>query len=251
MATVAAKFWFAVAALAAVGFVAYELASSGEWFGSLLLASVVIVSGGLGVLATAVRDGVVPAEESAPIVARSALPTGWPALGAAGAGTAIVGLAGRNQLLYVGIGVLGFVFVEWLVSAWAERSTSDREYNRGLRHRIMSPLEIPLLAAAVIGIFLAAASRVLLALPKDGSVVFAGALAVVILAGASILAAKPKLGSSVIVGILALGAVGLIAGGIASGIAGERHVEKHHDETSKTETPAASESNSTTASTTP
>jgi len=39
----AAKLWFAVAGLAAVAFGVYEVASSGDWFGSFVLATVVIV----------------------------------------------------------------------------------------------------------------------------------------------------------------------------------------------------------------
>jgi hypothetical protein len=227
MATVAAKFWFAVAGLAAVAFVLYEFASSGEWFGSFLLGTLVLLAIGLGALATAVRDGDVAADARVEVEARSALPAYWPALAAAGAGCSIVGLAGRNALLYVGFGVVAFVAVEWLVQAWAERATADPAYNQGLRHRVMSPVEIPLVAAAVIGVFLASASRVLLALPKDGAVVFAGALAVVILIVAAIFAAKPKLASSVLAGIVALGAVALIAGGIAGGVAGQRPGEHH------------------------
>jgi hypothetical protein len=230
MTTVAAKFWYAVAALAFVGFIAYELASSGEWFGSFVLITIVVVAGMLGVLATAVRDGDVRADAAPDVPVRRSLPAGWPALAAVGAGTSIVGLAGRNALLYVGFGVLGFVLIEWLVQAWAEGATADHDYNRGLRHRVMSPVEIPLVALLVIGTFMVAASRVFLALPKAGATATAIAIAVVVLAAAALFAAKPRLGSSVLAGAVALGAVALIAGGIAGGVAGERHIEKHHAE---------------------
>src|SRR4051812_1648211 len=128
----------------------------------------------LGVLATVIRDGDIPVSsaELAAIPTRRSLPAGWPALAAVGAGVAIVGLAGRNALFYVGLGIGGFVFIEWMVQAWAERATGDHEYNRGLRHRVMSPVEIPLLALLVIGVFLISASRVLLALPEQGATVF-------------------------------------------------------------------------------
>jgi hypothetical protein len=227
MTTAAAKFWFAVAALALVGFVAYEFASSGEWFGSFVLITIVVVAGMLGVLATVIRDGDVATTAPADIAVRSSLPAGWPALAAVGAGVAMVGLAGRNALLYVGLGILGFVLVEWMVQAWAERATGDHDYNHALRHRVMSPVEIPLLALLVIGVFLISASRVLLALPEQGATVFAIVVAVVILAVASLFAARPRLGSSVLAGAVALGAVALIAAGIAGGVAGERKVEKH------------------------
>lgn len=230
MTTAAAKLWFAVAFLALVALVAYNLASSGEWYGSFVLGTLVVTSGGLGVLATAIRDGEVPATAAPEVPVRRSPAAGWPALTAVGAAVSIVGLAGRNALLYVGFGVLAFVFIEWLVQAWAERATADHAYNHALRHRIMSPVEVPLLAALVIGVFLISVSRVLLALPKEGATVFAIALAVLILAVGSLFAARPRLGSSVLAGALALGAVALIAGGIAGGVAGERHLEKHHAE---------------------
>jgi hypothetical protein len=245
MTTVAAKFWFAVAGLALVAGVVYNLASSGEWFGSFVLGSIVVAASLLGILAVAIRDGDVPATAAAEGPVRRSLPAAWPALAAVGGGVAIVGLAGRNPLLYVGLGILGFVFVEWMVQAWAERATGDLAYNQSLRHRIMSPVEVPLLALLVIAVFLISLSRVLLALPKNGSTIVAIAVAVLILGVASLFAAKPRVGSSVLAGALALGAVALIGAGIAGGVAGERHTEKHHAEGSS----AGTESGSTTTTT--
>ncbi|MCU1373441.1 MAG: hypothetical protein JWO68_727 [Actinomycetia bacterium] len=246
MTTVAAKFWFAVAGLALVALVAYNLASSGEWFGSFVLGSFVVAASLLGFLAASIRDGDAdPAAASAEVPVRRTLPAGWPALAAVGGGVSIVGLAGRNALLYVGVGILAFVLIEWMVQAWAERATGDLAYNQSLRHRIMSPVEIPLLAMLVIAVFLGSLSRVLLAIPKDAATVVAIAVAVVILGMASLFAAKPRLGSSVLAGALALGAVALIAAGIAGGVAGERTFEKHHaegtapSETTTTSTPAS------------
>jgi hypothetical protein len=230
MTTVAAKLWFAVAGLAFVALVAYNAASAGEWYGSFVLGSLVVAAGLLGVLAASVRDGDVAAAAPAEAPLRRTLPAGWPALTAVGGGVAIVGLAGRNALLYVGIGILGFVFIEWMVQAWAERATADLAYNHSLRHRIMSPVEIPLLALLVIAVFLLSLSRVLLAVPKDAATVIAIAVAVVILGVASLVAARPRIGSSALAGALALGAVALIAAGIAGGVAGERHIEEHHVE---------------------
>ncbi|MCU1378795.1 MAG: hypothetical protein JWN29_1778 [Acidimicrobiales bacterium] len=251
MTTVAAKFWFAVSALALVAGVAYNAASSGEWYGSFVLGSIVVAAFLLGLLATVIRDGDIEgAAASAEVPVRRSLPAGWPALAAVGGGVAIVGLAGRNALLYVGLGILGFVFVEWMVQSWAERATGDPAYNHSLRHRIMSPIEVPLLAMLVIAVFLISLSRVLLALPKDGSTIVAIVLAVAILGVASLFAAKPRLGSSVLAGALALGAVALIAAGIAGGVAGERHIEKHHAEGSAgTEAGGTTTTTSTPAST--
>jgi hypothetical protein len=225
----AAKLWFAVAALGAVAFAVYELASDGDWFGSFVLATVVVVAMLLGLLGSALRDGDVALADAdaAEVLPRNALPAPWPALLAVGAGLAAVGLAGKNGLLWVGVGVAGIVFAEWLVQAWAERSSTDPAFNQALRHRVMSPFEIPALALIVIVGILVALSRVLLALPEAGSTVTAIVVASLILAVATLVTFRPRLGSSVLAGLLALGAVALIAGGIAGGIAGERDMEKH------------------------
>jgi hypothetical protein len=189
----------------------------------------------LGLLASAIHDGDV-AEGTAPDVAvRSALPAGWPALTAVGGGVAIVGLAGRNALLYAGLGILGIVFLEWMVQGWAERSTGDPHYNAELRSRIMSPVEIPLIAVLVIGTFLLSLSRVLLAVSENGSRIVAIAVATVILLVAFLIAYRPHIGSSVLAGLLAAGAVALIAFGIVGGVSGEREMEKAESTTHDTQ----------------
>jgi hypothetical protein len=228
----AAKLWFAVAGLAAVAFGVYEIASHGDWFGSFVLGTVVIVALLLGVLGSAVHDGDIAAADTsaAEVQVRSALPAPWPALLAVGAGVAAIGLAGKNALLWVGVGIAVVVLAEWMVQSWAERASADPAYNTSLRHRIMSPFEIPVLAALIIGGFLIALSRVLLALPKTGSTVLAIVLAALILAVATLVTTRPRVGSSALAGLLAVGAVALIAGGIAGGIAGERDFEHHESE---------------------
>jgi len=224
----AAKLWLAVAALGVVAFGAYEAVSHGDWFGSFVLGTLVIVALLLGVLAAAVRDGDVDeSDTSAEVQPRNALPAPWPVLGAVGAGVAGVGLAGKNGLLWAGVGIIGIVFAEWLVQGWAERASVDPAFNASLRHRIMSPIEIPLLALIVIAGFLLSLSRVLLALPEVGSTVTAIAVASLILAIATLVSFRPRLGSSLLAALLAVGAIALLAGGIAGGVAGERHIEKH------------------------
>ena len=240
MITTAAKLWLAIAGLAFVAFFAYEAGSRGDWFGSFILGSVALVAGFLGVVAILLRDGDVDATDSpAELPATRSLPAAWPALAAVGGGVAIVGLAGKNALLYVGLGIIGAVFVEWMVQGWAERASADPAFNRALRKRIMSPFEIPALAAIVIAVFLGSLSRLLLALPKAGSTVAAIAVASMILLVASLLAARPKIGSSVLAGVIAFGAVALIAAGIFGGVHGERKVSEHgaQEHTTETTTP--------------
>jgi hypothetical protein len=234
VATTAGKFWYAVAGLAFFGAFVYGFAAGGEWVGSFILGSLAACALLLGVLASAIHDGDVAEGTAADVQVRSALPAGWPALTAVGAGVAIVGLAGNNPLLYAGLGILGIVFIEWMVQGWAERSTADPHYNADLRSRIMSPIEVPLIAVLVIGTFLISLSRVLLAVSENGSRVIAIAVATVILLVAFLIAYRPHIGSSVLAGLLALGAVALIAFGIVGGVSGEREMEKAESNTKDT-----------------
>ena len=226
MTTTASKFWFAVATLAFVSVFPYAYWGEGEWYGSAVLGSLAIVACFLGVLAAVVRDGDRVDLDGAELVARHSLPAAWPALLAVGAAVAMVGLAGKNALLWLGVGIVGAVFAEWMVQGWAERATADPEYNRSLRHRIMQPFEIPAIGLLVIGGFLLSLSRVLLAVNEGASRIVAIAVAAAILGVAFLIAYRPKIGSSVLAALLALGAVALLAAGIAGGVAGEHPVEK-------------------------
>jgi plastocyanin/uncharacterized membrane protein (DUF485 family) len=151
----------------------------------------------------------------------------WPAMAAVGLGVAAVGLAVGNLLLYLGLLLLVAAGIEWMVQAWSERATGDPARNRELRNRIMFPFEIPVLAAAVIAVVIIAFSRVLLAVPKAGSTIFAIVVAALILAAAFLVTSRPRLSSSLVTGVVVLGAVGLLAGGVIGGVAGEREFEAH------------------------
>ena len=227
MTTTAGKLWYAVAVLAFFAAFIYGFAAGGEWFGSFVLGSLAVSAGLLGLLASVIRDGDVVEGAAPDIQHRAALPAGWPALAAVGAGVAVIGLAGGNPLLYVGLGILGAVFLEWMVQGWAERATGDRQYNSELRSRIMSPIEVPLIAVIIIGVFLISLSRVLLALSENGSRVVAIAVASLILLVAFLIAYRPNVGSSVLAGLLAASAVALIAAGIAGEHETEEKVEAH------------------------
>jgi hypothetical protein len=231
VSTTASKLWFAVATLAFLSVFPYAYWGDGEWYGSAILGSVAVVACFLGIVAVIVRDGDRADLDGADLAARHSLPAPWPALLAVGGAVAVIGLAGKNPLLWVGIGIVGVVLAEWLVQGWAERATADPAYNRSLRHRIMLPFEIPAIGLLVIGGFLISLSRVLLAVSVNGSRVIAMVVAAAILAIAFLIAYRPKIGSSVLAALLAVGAVALIAAGIAGGVAGEREIE-HETSTS-------------------
>ena len=234
MITDGAKLWFGITLYALVAAAVYFLGTGGEDGGAVTLLFIAAGSAVMGSSAVAIRDGDAPAgAEKEAVQVRSALPAPWPAMGALGAGIAIVGYATGGILLYIGFGVLGVTLLEWMVQSWAERSTADAAYNKALRDRIMFPIEVP--AAGLVGLALVILtfSRVLLALPnKDASTIVAICLATLITASAFIVASRPKISSNTLSWILAIAAVALLAGGIIGGVSGERKSEEHHAEES-------------------
>ncbi len=235
MITTGAKFWFGLTFFTLVATVVYFMSSGGEEFGSVVLVAAAIASFIVGTTCAGMRDGNLQTPGGRTLSLgtsprRSAGPAPWPALGAVGAAVALVGLSGGNALLYVGIGIMGVVLVEWMVQGWAERSTADPTQNQELRNRIMQPFEFPVLAATIIAVVVLSFSRVLLALSKTGSTVIAMVLATVILAVAFVVAARPRISSTLLSAFLVLSTLGLIAGGIASAVVGEREIVKHEVE---------------------
>ena len=234
MITTGAKLWFAIAFTALAGMVAYFVATGrGEDGGTIVLGSIAAACTVLGVASLVSRDGDVTVDADAAVEdvrVRSSLPAFWPALGAVGAGVAIIGLAAGGLLLYVGLGIIGAVVVEWMVQSWAERSTADPAYNQALRNRMMFPFEVPVLGLAGLALVMITFSRVLLAVSKTGSTVVAIVVAAIILGVGSIVATRPKIPAGALTWVVAIGAVGLLAAGVAGGIAGEREIEAHHAE---------------------
>lgn len=233
MITTGGKLWFAVAVLGAAAGALYWLGTGrGEWFGTFVLASVVLGALLLGVTTSQLDDGDV--EPGAGVLdevpVRRTLPAAWPALGALGGGLTLVGLAGGTPLLYAGLGVIALVIIEWAIQGWAERATGDHTTNQSVRDRVMSPIEIPVAAALLIAFVVLSFSRVFLALPKNGTIIVAGVLAVAIMAIASLLAARPGISRSLVTGLMAIGAVAVLAGGIVGLTAGTREFEHPVDD---------------------
>lgn len=232
MRSTGGKFWYAVAGLGTAAAVAYWFASGrGEWFGTMTLGAIVLGALLLGITAGAIDDGDVPATAAGDEVpVRRTLPALWPPLTGLGAALALVGLAGKTPLLYVGLGLVALVGIEWLVSGWAERATGDHEVNRRARDQVMAPLEIPVLGVIAIAFVVLSMSRVFLALSKDGTIIAAGLLATAILVLGTLVASRPALKSSMITGLLAAGAVAVLAAGIVGLDAGTREFEHHAPE---------------------
>ena len=242
MITAGGRLWLGIAAFAVAAAVAWQGFSGGEERGLLVLLGLVSAALIVGTLLVWIRDGEVTAavheEDRAAAAAATSgpLPAPWPAIGAFGVAVTVVGLAAGGALLYVGFGIVAIAVVEWMVQGWAERATPDAAENAALRNRLMYPLEIPLLGLIIVGAVLLAFSRVLLALPKEGSTVAAIAVASAILLAAVLVATRPRVSSTVLTAVLVLGAVALLGGGVVGAVAGEREIEEHTEESPEPET---------------
>ena len=90
-----------------------------------------------------------------------------------------------------------------------------------------NPFEFPIAGVVAIGIIVYSFSRIMLWLSKTNTVLAFGVLAAIFLAFAFLFAYRPSIKSRAMISIVAIGAVGLVAGGAAAGIDGEREIHPH------------------------
>lgn len=262
MITRGSRFYFALAFLAYLGAIVWGLSTGGHLYGVFslgykegvgdhvgysILIGTAVVSAMLGFVTEAFRDADPDAQaevvelESVPEVEAPRSLSPWPVVAAFSAGTLAIGLVVSSALFVVGLVGLGIVTVEWAVTNWADRQTGDPAVNRAIRNRILYPIEIPVGALLGIGVIVLAVSRVLLAIPKDASVVLAIVVATLVLIVASIIAAKPRVSANVVSALLLIGGVAVIASGIVAASVGTRDIEEHHEEHEYEEPPVGGE----------
>lgn len=146
----------------------------------------------------------------------------WPLISAIGVVFLGLGLVTSSVVFFGGIVVLLAAISEWMVQAWSERASTDLAHNTAARKRLLNPIEFPVLAAVGLGVVIFAFSRIMLTVDKStGAILFIVAGALVLVAG-SLFAIKPNMKRSVGAAICVLGALGIVAGGVASAVSGER-----------------------------
>lgn len=210
----------------------------GDHVGFAILATLTFVSFGLAILLAGIRDGDAEAAakvigvETVPDVPAPATVNYWPIVAAFSAAAVVLGLAIGSTIFVLGLVGLTIATVEWAISAWSERITGDPVVNSSIRNRMMHPIEIPVASVLGIGLFVLAISRILLALPKNGSYLVFGIVPAIIFGVGILIVTKPKLSRSVIAGLLLFGGFAVLAGGVAAAIAGEREHEggEHKEE---------------------
>lgn len=146
----------------------------------------------------------------------------WPLVSAIGVVFLGLGLVTSSVVFFGGIVVLLAAMSEWMVQAWSERASTDEAHNTAARKRLLNPIEFPVLAAVGLGVVIFAFSRIMLTVEKStGAILFIVAGALVLVAG-SLFAMKPNMKRSVGAAICVLGALGIVAGGVAGAVSGER-----------------------------
>jgi hypothetical protein len=250
MTTPTLRFYFGLAALAWFSACIYGVGTGGTpigvvtfgWSGGVgdhlgysVLMGLFLSSFLLGVVEALVISpapamaGVGAGPDALPVAEAPATTAPWPILGAFGAGVAVLGLVTTNVVFIAGCVVLAVTLIEWSVQTWADQATGDPEVNRSIRSRLMNPFEVPVLGLMVVAFVVLGVSRVLLALPKDGSVGFAMLAGLIILI-AAIIVSRPRDSRNLVTGVLISGGILVLAAGVASAIVGEREIEEHHGE---------------------
>jgi hypothetical protein len=203
----------------------------GDLWGFVLFLSLFLGSATAAALVLFTRDREVPPDQDVEVPPTTA--SLWPLAAALGGGILVVGLATNTQLAILGLLVIGFAAVEWAVTAYTDRYSASPRDNKALRDRVMTPIEIPVFAVAIVAVPVAMLSRILLATTEEGAPIIASLVGVIVLTLAFVYYAKPALGRTLVAGAALLIAVGIIVGGIVGAAIGERDFEQHieHEDT--------------------
>ncbi len=235
MFTTGSKFFVGASVLSLIGTLIYGMAQGGT-VGTIGLVSVTCALMLIAGINFWVRDSTVSSMDTPGIVRSSAASrppanSMWPLIGGFGAALLAVGLVTGFAITWMALIILLVVTFEWLVQAWSERASADPAYNASIRQRLLHPIEFPVLAAVGLGAIIFAFSRIVLYLPTDAGSILFGALGLVVLLFGTLFAMRRNVGRKVVALICAVGGLGIVGAGVASALAGSRHMEKHENAT--------------------
>lgn len=223
MFTNGSKYFLGVTGFSAVALVIYIVVVDGAVGGAVALTSIMLASALLAGLALFNRDGDVQVGDVS--AGANAAPVGsslWPLVSTLGVVAMGVGLITHEIIFLLGLVALVAGFVEWVIQGWSESASSDRAYNASVRGRLIHPLEFPVLAAVGAGVLVLSFSRIMLAVSKTSGAIMFIVVGSIVLAGGVLFAVRPNLKKTAAVALCAIGAVGIVAGGIAGASAGKR-----------------------------
>jgi hypothetical protein len=231
MFTTGSKLLIGSSVLAAVAAILYGVTQDGV-MGTVGLVSAAIALGVLAGVNVYTADANVWADEVSSLETVSAAyrPTAdniWPMGFALGVAVLALGLVTTQAVFIAGIVLLLGAGAEWMLAAWADQASDDPAYNAEVRTRLAAPLEIPIGVVAVMGVMAYAFSRIMLWLSKTNTVIAFSIVGILILALAFFFASRPKVTTGVVTGAIGIGALVIVAGGVAAGVDGEREIEEH------------------------
>ena len=219
MFKVGSKLFLGLTGFSALTLVAYLIFVERLALGGVALSMVFATLVGLSAIVIIVNDGDNEVQPRDASLVRASM---WPLVTVAGVVLLILGLVVAQVYFIFGIVVVLAALTEWLVQAWSESASDDTAHNDSARRRLLHPIEFPVIATLGLGVIIFAFSRIMLAISKSaGAVAFMVLSSLVLLVGA-IVALRPALKSAIVSGICVVGAVGIVAGGIAGQGAGLR-----------------------------
>lgn len=219
MFKVGSKLFLGLTGFSALTLVAYLIFVERLALGGVALSMVFATLVGLSAIVIIVNDGDNEVQPRDASLVRASM---WPLVTVVGVVLLILGLVVAQVYFIFGIVVVLAALTEWLVQAWSESASDDAAHNDSARRRLLHPIEFPVIATLGLGVIIFAFSRIMLAISKSaGAVAFMVLSSLVLLVGA-IVALRPALKSAIVSGICVVGAVGIVAGGIAGQGAGLR-----------------------------
>ena len=219
MFKVGSKLFLGLTGFSALTLVAYLIFVERLALGGVALSMVFATLVGLSAVVIIVNDGDNEVQPRDASLVRASM---WPLVTVAGVVLLILGLVVAQVYFIFGIVVVLAALTEWLVQAWSESASDDAAHNDSARRRLLHPIEFPVIATLGLGVIIFAFSRIMLAISKSaGAVAFVVLSSLVLLVGA-IFALRPALKPAIVSGICVVGAVGIVAGGIAGQGAGLR-----------------------------
>ena len=219
MFKVGSKLFLGLTGFSALTLVAYLIFVERLALGGVALSMVFATLVGLSAVVIIVNDGDNEVQPRDASLVRASM---WPLVTVVGVVLLILGLVVAQVYFIFGIVVVLAALTEWLVQAWSESASDDAAHNDSARRRLLHPIEFPVIATLGLGVIIFAFSRIMLAISKSaGAVAFMVLSSLVLLVGA-IVALRPALKSAIVSGICVVGAVGIVAGGIAGQGAGLR-----------------------------
>ncbi len=231
MVTFGSKLLIGGAVLATIAAIVYGLTQEGS-LGTVGLISAAVALALLAGVSVYTRDADVSSMDPAALTESAAArpaptPSMWPIVGALGGVLVVIGLVTFPVVFIFGVIALAAATAEWMVQAYSERASADVQYNAGVRSRLAHPLEFPVLAAVGLGIIIYSFSRIMLFLSKtSGPAVFA-VIAALILSVGFIIAFSGTLRTGAIATVAVVAALGLVSGGVAAALGGERELHPH------------------------